>query len=76
MPNKRSQTLKQTSNFQLQVCLSMYDHLVDNRRARVNNTQANMVSVSTSMLTSKADEKLPFYKSLAVDFSNFQKIDT
>ena len=54
----------------------MYDHLVDNRRARVNNTQANMISVSTSMLTSKADEKLPFYKSLAVDFSNFQKIDT
>ena len=36
MSTNRPYILKQTCGFQLQVCLSMYDLLVDNKRYRVN----------------------------------------
>ena len=37
MSTKRSYILKQTYSLKMQVCLSMYDLLVDTRRYKVND---------------------------------------
>ena len=48
---KKSYILKHTCSFQLQVCLSIYDLLVDTRHLRVNNKETGAISENCSMLT-------------------------
>ena len=42
MTTKRSYIFKQTCTLKLQVCLSMYDPLVDTGRQRVNNNDTTI----------------------------------
>ena len=45
---KRSHILKQNCNFRLQVCLDMYELLVNTRRLRVNVTEGFMEDQSSN----------------------------
>ena len=70
MSTKRSRILKQTCSSKLQVCLSMFDLLVDTRQSRLNanilhNAGVEVVLVSSTLKSFQLCQKQPpevFYK--------------